>query len=125
VLGLRDVEILVERAETVGQMAAHREQYDWALARALAGMPTLVEYLLPLVRRGGHALAQKGSTGPAEAEDASRVIDLLGGRVLSTGSVPITGLAGAHSLIVVEKIGSTPPDYPRRVGLPQHSPLTQ
>jgi len=60
VLKLQAVEVLTARAEEVGQDPAHRERYDWAVARAVAGLPTLVEYLLPLVRVGGRALAQKG-----------------------------------------------------------------
>ncbi|MFW6070337.1 MAG: 16S rRNA (guanine(527)-N(7))-methyltransferase RsmG, partial [bacterium] len=54
-LGLENVEIIDRRVETVGQDPAHREQYDWAVARAVAALPVLAEYLLPLCRRGGHA----------------------------------------------------------------------
>src|SRR5690606_10249262 len=53
-LGLEDVQIVDERAETVGQNRQHREQYDWAVARAVAALPVLAEYLLPLCRMGGH-----------------------------------------------------------------------
>jgi 16S rRNA (guanine527-N7)-methyltransferase len=59
-LHLDGVQIIQERAESIGQIPAHRQQYDWALARAVAIMPVLVEYLLPLVRVGGAMLAMKG-----------------------------------------------------------------
>ena len=59
-LGLEGVQVVQERAETLGQMPEHRQQYDWALARAVAVMNVLVEYLLPLARIGGAALALKG-----------------------------------------------------------------
>lgn len=62
VLGLKRVLISSERAETLGQDWEHREFYDIALARAVAAMPTLVEYLLPLVKVGGRAIIQKGSS---------------------------------------------------------------
>jgi len=52
-LALPDVTILQERAEALGQQHAHREQYDWAVARAVAALPTLVEYLLPFCKVGG------------------------------------------------------------------------
>src|SRR5689334_21970749 len=47
-LKLDGVRLVNERAETIGQMPEHREKYDWALARAVARMPVLAEYLLPL-----------------------------------------------------------------------------
>ena len=53
---------MAERVEALGQQARYREKYDWAVARALATMPVLLEYLLPLVRVGGKVLAQKGQT---------------------------------------------------------------
>ena len=46
-LSLDGVEVIQERAETVGRMPDHRQSYDWATARAVAVMPILVEYLLP------------------------------------------------------------------------------
>ena len=69
-LGLEGVEVLARRAETVGQDPAHRESYDWAVARAVAGLPVLAEYLLPLIRVGGYALAQKGDSAPEELHAA-------------------------------------------------------
>jgi len=49
-LNLEGVIILPERAEDVGQDPAHRHSYDLAVARAVARMPILMEYLLPLVQ---------------------------------------------------------------------------
>ena len=56
-LGLTHVEVLTLRAEEVGQLPKHREKYDWAVARAVASLPILLEYLLPLVKVGGSILA--------------------------------------------------------------------
>jgi len=63
-LGLHDVTIVNERAETLGKNPEHREKYDWAIARAVAEMPILAEYMLPFVKIGGCMLAQKVSTLP-------------------------------------------------------------
>jgi len=68
ILGLENVTCLQARAEELGLAREHREKYDWAVARAVANLPVLAEYLLPLVRIGGGMLAQKGETGPAEAD---------------------------------------------------------
>lgn len=69
-LKLDNVTILSERAEEVGQDAVHKQAYDIAVARAVASMPTLVEYLLPLVRLGGTVIMQKGESAHAEVHSA-------------------------------------------------------
>jgi 16S rRNA (guanine(527)-N(7))-methyltransferase RsmG len=63
-LGLREVTVIAERAEVLGQDPTHREQYDWATARAVAELRVLAELLLPLCRVGGRVLAQKGGARP-------------------------------------------------------------
>lgn len=116
-LGLEKVQVLQARAEELGQQPAHREQYDWAVARAVANLPVLVEFLLPLVRVGGGALAQKGEAGPAEAQQAERAIKLLGGRIRQLKPVLLPGIVEERYLVIMDKIAGTPPQYPRRVGL--------
>ena len=65
--------------EEVARYEAERESYDWAIARALAPLATLSEYLLPFVRKGGFMLAQKGSAANEEVEQARNAIEVLGG----------------------------------------------
>jgi len=122
-LELDGVEVLQNRAEEVGQMAAHREQYDWALARAVALLPVLAEYLLPLVRVGGAMLAMKGASVPAEANSAEPAMCILGGQLRRLVPVALPGVADERYLVVVDKISATPRAYPRRVGVPARKPL--
>lgn len=122
-LELKDVEVLSLRAEEVGQLPAHREQYDWAVARAVANLPVLSEYLLPLVKVGGWMLAQKGESGPAEAQAAERAIRLLGGQIRQLAQVTLPGVVEERTLVLVEKTAATPPGYPRRPGIPARKPL--
>jgi 16S rRNA (guanine527-N7)-methyltransferase len=122
-LGLNRVEVLQTRAEEVGQLRQHREHYDWAVARAVASLPILVEFLLPLVRVGGSILAQKGESGPAEAHASERAIQLLGGRLRQLIKVDLPGVADERYLVIIDKVAATPPNYPRRVGLPAKKPL--
>ena len=123
VLKLEGVEVLQERAETVGHMAQHREKYDWSIARAVAIMPVLAEYLLPLAKVGGAMLAMKGESGPAEAQSAEKAFRLLGGHLQKIAPVQLPGVAEERYLVVVEKIAATPQTYPRRVGTPAKKPL--
>jgi 16S rRNA (guanine527-N7)-methyltransferase len=122
-LKLERVEVIQARAEELGQSPQHRQQYDWAVARAVANMPVLMEYLLPLVRLGGCALAQKGESGPAEAQASEKAIHLLGGHLRQLRKVTLPGVADERYLIVVDKVAATPPQYPRRCGVPDKKPL--
>jgi 16S rRNA (guanine527-N7)-methyltransferase len=122
-LRLAEVAVIQDRAEAVGLLPAHRERYDWAVARAVAGMPVLMEYLLPLVRVGGRALAMKGESGPAEAQAAEKSMRLLGGHLQQLIPVNLPGVEEQRYLIVVEKQAATPQQYPRRVGVPAKRPL--
>jgi 16S rRNA (guanine527-N7)-methyltransferase len=122
-LQLEGVRVLQERAEVLGQSSEHRERYDWALGRAVAIMPVLAEYLLPLVKVGGRMLAMKGESGPAEAHSAEKSMHLLGGHLQQLIPVTLPGVAEDRYLVVVEKIAGTPPSYPRRVGVPAKQPL--
>lgn len=122
-LGFDKVEVLQARAEEVGQLQKHRERYDWAVARAVANLPILVEYLLPLVRVGGGVLAQKGESGPAEVQASERAIKLLGGRLRQLVKVDLPGVAEERYLVIIDKIAGTPANYPRRVGIPAKKPL--
>ncbi|OGO10618.1 MAG: hypothetical protein A2Y93_15350 [Chloroflexi bacterium RBG_13_68_17] len=122
-LSLERVELVHGRAEEIGHRPEHRQSYDWALARAVAAMPVLVEYLLPLLRLGGRAVAQKGESGPAEAHAAEGALRVLGGRMHQVIRVELPGVAELRFLVVIEKTAATPPEYPRRAGLPAKRPL--
>jgi len=123
VLRLKGVQVLQARAEDAGQMPGHREQYDWAVGRAVAKMSAVAEYLLPLTKVGGAMLAQKGESGPAEAESAEKAFELLGGKLKQVIPVKLPGVEGDHYLVVVEKTAATPAKYPRKAGIPAKQPL--
>ncbi len=123
VLGLDHVDVVQCRAEDLGQKPEHREKYEWAVARAVANLNVLSEYLIPLVRVGGAMLAQKGESGPAEAQSAEEGMKLLGGKLKQLIPVNLPGVADDRYLVVVEKIAATPPKYPRKPGIPMKQPL--
>lgn len=122
-LKLDATEVVTARAEDVGQMPAHREAYDWAVARAVANLPVLAEYLLPLVQVGGAMLAQKGQSGPAETHKAEKALKILGGRTRQLLPVTLPGVADERFLVVMDKVAATPPQYPRKPGIPAKKPL--
>jgi len=123
VLGLEHVNVIQARAEDLGQNPQHREKYDWAVARAVANLSVLSEYLLPLVERTGMMLAQKGESGPAEAQSAENAMKVLGGKLKQLIPINLPGVADDRYLVLVEKVAATPHNYPRKPGIPAKSPL--
>lgn len=122
-LKIYNVFVVNARAEDVGRDPDHREYYDVAVARAVADLPVLAEYLLPLVKVGGVAVAQKSKKVDEEIERADTAILLLGGLDAEVIPVTVPGLSDERNLVVIEKIVATPDDYPRRVGVPSKTPL--
>lgn len=121
-LELNQVRIYAERAEIIGQMSEHRETYDWAVARAVAPLRVLVEYLLPLTRPEGYALAQKGASSLDEIADAQNAIQTLGGGEVDLLPIKIDDWDSAR-LIRIKKKTKSPLKYPRRPGMPSKRPL--
>ena len=122
-LGLEQVDVIQSRAEDLGQDQRHREKYEWAVARAVANLNVLSEYLIPLVKVSGVMLAQKGESGPAEAQSAEKTMELLGGKLKQLIPVNLPGVVDDRYLVVVKKVSATPPKYPRKPGTPMKQPL--
>lgn len=122
-LGLQNVSTLHARAEEAGQMPDHRARYDVAVARAVARLPALLEYLLPLVKVDGLCVAMKGESAYLEADDSSSALDILGGRLEDIVPIELPGIEDPHYLVVVIKTRETPAAYPRRAGIPTRQPL--
>lgn len=122
-LGLTDVEVLTMRAEEAGRHTAHRAGHDLAVARAVAALPVLVEYMLPLVQVGGLVVAMKGRAVQEEVATAEKAINALGGQLSAVRPVILPGLDGPRHLVVVEKVRRTAPQFPRQTGIPQKRPL--
>lgn len=122
-LSLPNVKIVADRAEALGQASQHREQYDWAVARAVARLPILAEYLLPLVNVGGNMLAQKGGTVVEESAESTNAIQLLGGASAQITPIQLPQREEKHYLVTIEKVKNSPAQYPRRAGKPSKKPL--
>ena len=123
VLQLTKVRTLHARAEQAGQMPAERAAYDLVLARSVARMPALAEFLLPLARVGGQCVAMKGGGAEQEARSAARAIGLLGGRLNRIETLQLPGVAQQHHLIILDKVAPTPRAWPRQPGTPARRPL--
>jgi len=122
-LHLKGVKVLKDRSEELGVNREHREKYDAAAARAVALLPVLCEYLLPLVKKGGQMLAMKGESAQEEMQTAAEAIRKLGGGAPRLTEVSLPGVEGRRYLITIPKTVPTPAGYPRRTGLPLKKPI--
>ena len=120
-LGLTGVEFAKERAEEAARKV-WREQFDVASARAVAALPVLSEYCLPLVKVGGVFIAMKGPEADAEAKAAANALKKLGGKYRETRQFTLPD-GSARGLVVCEKISQTPTVYPRNGGKIAKKPL--
>ena len=123
VLNLTQVTLLTARAEEAGHLLNQREQYDVAVARAVAPLPVLAEYTLPLTKVGGLVVVQKGQHPAEEVKQAANALGILGGKVSQIMPVSVPGLEAARHLVVIQKKKPTPLSYPRRPGLPAKKPI--
>lgn len=87
------------------------EAYGVAIAKALAQPPVAAEWCLPLVREGGAALIWIGV-----AAEIARV-ELAASRLAGSVERVVDGI------VVLRKVGPTPPGFPRRPGMAKKRPL--
>jgi len=122
-LGLEGVEIVHARAEDLGRSATYRERFANVASRAVARLPVLLEYILPLARVDGVCLAAKGSQAEEEVREASKALQVLGGKIREIAQFRLSEAAEHRVVVVISKVNSTPAGYPRRAGTPEKKPL--
>lgn len=110
------------RAEDAGKSPDLRESFDLVIARAVAVMPVLNEYCLPLVKKGGIFAAMKAGCAD-EIKTADYGIKLLGGRVEEIYEYGLKDNEIRRTLVLVRKINDTPVIYPRKAGKISIDPL--
>ena len=123
ITGTGNTTLIHARAEDGARRAELREQFDYAVARALAPTNVLCEYLLPYVKSGGAALCWKGPALREELESGRRAAHLLGGRLEMPVHCCVEGRPWEHMILPVRKVQQTPKEYPRKAGIPASKPL--
>lgn len=121
-LALDKIKAVHGRAEDLGVKPGYREDFDVSVARAVAGLPVLLEYCLPFVRVGGIFIAMKGSS-TGEVESSQRALHLLGGKIEEIKEMTLPFSDIKRNIIIVKKYRQTPTKYPRKAGKPLKEPL--
>lgn len=112
-LGLMGIKTVHMRAEEAGKSKKLRESFDFATARAVASMPVLLEYCLPLVKKGGEFVAMKGPSAAEETELCKKAQEILGADKPTIICETLTGNE-QRAFVTFKKISQTPPKYPRK-----------
>ncbi len=122
-IGLSNIRFEHGRAEDYGKDHLFREQYDIAVARAVAELNVLCEYCLPFVKVGGYFICQKGPNIEEEMQRSKKAIEQLGGKCIEIKKIKLPFLNIVHSIMIIEKTRQTPTKFPRRAGIPNKKPL--
>lgn len=122
-LELKDIETIHGRAEEYGRNKNYREKYDIAIARAVAPLNILLEYLMPFAKVDGRCLCMKGASSEEEIKNSMNAIKLLGGELIKTEEFCIPNTDIKRKIVQVNKIKGTSNKYPRKAGTPSKEPL--
>lgn len=122
-LKLTDITAVHGRAEEYAKNKAYRESFDLCVSRAVSNLATLSEYCLPYVKVGGSFISYKSGTVQEEAEQAEKAVKILGGKIRDVVYFSLPDSEIQRSLVVIEKVKSTPGKYPRKAGTPLKEPL--
>ena len=123
-LGLKNARVRAERVEDAGRFGGGvlRESMDIVIARAVGRMVWLVEWCLPLLKKGGELLAMKGQKAQEEIEEAATALKLLHGAPPDLHAANTPG-AEHHVIVKVRKLGRTDDRYPRSATAAKNKPL--
>jgi 16S rRNA (guanine527-N7)-methyltransferase len=118
--GLDNVEVVPGRAE---EWRDGLGACDVVTARALAGLPVVLEYAAPLLREGGSAVVWRGRRLPEEENRAALAATELGLERAEVRAVrPFLSAAHRHLHRYVKE-RRTPGRFPRRPGMARKRPL--
>lgn len=122
-LNLQKIKAIHGRSEDVAKDFMFREKFDFGVARAVASLPTLLEYVLPFVKVGGQMLAYKSVQAQNELALSTRAQNILGGRYVETKKFFIYEISSERNIIVINKQNHTPSGYPRSGNKAKSNPL--
>lgn len=122
-LELTNIKAIHGRAEDLAQDFMFREKFDYGVARAVAALPTLCEYILPFVKIGGEMVAYKSLQAQNELSLSSRAQNILGGRFIELKKYTIHEISSERNVVVIKKQNHTPSGFPRKGNKPKSNPL--
>ena len=122
-LDIDDIEFIHGRAEDFGKSEEYRECFDIATARAVAGLPALMEFCVPFVKVGGYFVCLKGPNANLELEESKKAMEALGLEYIEKIDIKLPEIDLDHNILVFKKVKNTPSKYPRKAGKVTKNPI--
>ena len=122
-LGLTNIEVYHARCEDLAKESKFRENYDYAIARAVAPLSSLLEYCIPFLKINGKFVAYKGVNYKQEIDASTNAIKLLHVRLVQTLKFNISEINTERYCLIFEKELETPKKYPRGQNKARLNPL--
>jgi len=111
------------RAEDYAREKKYRENFDFAVSRAVANLAVLSEFSLPFVKVGGYFIAMKGPSVDEEINDSKKALSVLGGKIEDIIKIDIEDTDLQHNIVIIKKVKQISDFYPRKAGLISKNPL--
>lgn len=122
-LDFEDFTVVNGRCEILAHEQSLRENFDFAVARAVANLPVLLEYLIPFLKVGGSAVIYKGSNFREEIDASRFAMNKLSCEVERIREYELPLNYGKRAIIVVKKTDKTKDVYPRQEAKIRKTPL--
>ena len=122
-LDLKNTKTACGRIEELAHEKNFRESFDFVTAKALAELPTLLEYSIPFLKIGGQLFAYKGPNYEEEITKSENALKILNSKIIKIHKYELTNNLGSRAIIVIEKTAKTLGIYPRITGIPLKKPL--
>lgn len=122
-LDLKYIEAVHSRVEDFARNKEYREKFDVATARAVAQLPIILEYLIPLTKVKGNIICMKGNKIDEEIKKSKKAISVLGGNLEKIDNFYLPDTDIERNIIIVNKVEKASSKYPRKAGIPSKNPI--
>lgn len=119
-LHLSKITTIHARAEEYGM--THREVFDVVTARAVASLPTLLEYTTPLLKVGKYFIPMKAKM-EGELEQAKGALQKLNMKLIKMSEFQLPKEDSKRTILKFQKLEKTALKYPRKYSEIKHRPL--
>lgn len=110
-LQLDKINLVHARIEEYGQI--HREEYDVVTARAVAQLPILLEYCIPLVKEKGYFIPMKANIDE-ELKNSKNAFSILNCKMTDRIEFLLPKENSKRNILIIQKEKRTDKKYPRR-----------
>lgn len=120
-LGLSQAHAVHERLELAADQ--YRHEFAVVTARALASLPTLVEYAAPFLMKNGLFIVTKGSPSDDELSSGIKAARVCGLDLVTESQLDLPDSLGHRSIYVFKKTKKASIKLPRANGMARKNPL--